>query len=561
MGRLWKTGQGPLLAVLAIALLCEAGWALQTGLDEERSAELRALIDEQIAADTPGYAVGVVIDDEIVFTHYAGLALLDTPTPIDARTRFNIASVAKQYTALMVLDLAHAGRVSLSQDVRTYLPDALPGIEATITLEHLITHTSGIRDVYDLLFITNATWYETDFDNQAAMTLLAAQTGLNFTPGAEHQYSNSNYILLAELISAVTGEPFHAYATAFLHQRGMTDTSVRRRAGVVVPRLARAYADWGSGWLEFPDIANTQGDGFVFATLPDQLAWERQVWGHDVTLPEALIAQSQRPLEGVSYQGYGYGVEFGRYRGLETVFHEGATGSYNAYTVRFPGSKTSIVTMGNTGQVNAVNLAYQLAQIILADAFVDAPASYPAGPERLDAFTGIDEFVGLYQLDSGTRMRLVSREGALFREIEWREPVRMIYEQANMFRYETSPELKLVLTRSEQGVPELALYAPTQPPQFGVWIEPAPQTPDYAASVEGVFYNPETRTEIILEHVQGAEYTMIKNDRPRTLELIGRDYLVWNDYQIRVLRDETGRANGLNVDRNRARNVRFDRRD
>ncbi|MEM9233754.1 MAG: serine hydrolase domain-containing protein, partial [Pseudomonadota bacterium] len=91
-------------------------------MDNETATSIRNLVDELIEDGAPGYAVGVVIDDRIVFSHYAGLANLDTPTPIDARSRFNIASVAKQFTALMILDLVESGQVDLSEDFRTYLP-------------------------------------------------------------------------------------------------------------------------------------------------------------------------------------------------------------------------------------------------------------------------------------------------------------------------------------------------------------------------------------------------------------------------------------------------------
>ena len=265
------------LAIVTTALSVSFGAAADpAGLDAGSASSIRDLMDELIGENEPGYAVGVVIDDQVVFSHYAGLALLDTPTPIDERTRFNIASVAKQYTALMILDLAKSGRLDTTKDFRTYLPDAMPEVERRISVNQLLTHTSGIRDVYDLLFLTNATWYETDFSNRTAQELLDSQVDLNFPPGSEHQYSNSNYILLAEIIEEVTGEPFHSYATSFLNARGMENSSVRRRQGEVIPRLARAYTDWGSGWIEFPDIASTQGDGYLYSTLPDQLRWETQ---------------------------------------------------------------------------------------------------------------------------------------------------------------------------------------------------------------------------------------------------------------------------------------------
>lgn len=532
----------------------------QVSIDPAQKAAIIERIDELITEDDPGYAVGVVINGRVVFEHYAGLALLDTPTPIDAQTRFNIASVAKQYTALMVLDLVKADQIDLSEDFRTYLPDALPNVEQTITVAQLLTHTSGIRDVYDLYFLTNATWYETEFTNRTAMGLLNNQTGLNFEPGSSHLYSNSNYILLAELIGEVTGQPFHAYADDFLKARGMERSTVRRRYGVVVPRLARAYGDYGSGWLQDADIANTNGDGFMYATLQDQLFWEAQVWGNAATLSPDVITASQGSVEGIDHADYGYGLEFGFYRGLPITFHEGATGSYNAYTLRFPEQNVSIITMGNTRQVNAVSLARDVAEIVLQGQFTDQ-ARYPTGPETLGSLGQIEDFTGLYELEDGTFVELVSRDGELYREIEWYEPVRLVYEKGNVFYYETDPTLKLALTTSDKGEMAFTLYSPNQKPQFAMEVSDIPTEEGYSQSVEGIFYNEETETEIILRHAEDDKFTMIKNDRPRTLKLVGRDYLVWNSYRISVLRDDSGRANGLSVDRGRIRNVAFERLD
>ncbi|WP_412546330.1 serine hydrolase domain-containing protein [Maricaulis sp. MIT060901] len=529
-------------------------------LQDDAVQAISRLVEEMVEPGQPGAGVGIVLGGDVVFSHYAGLANLDTPTPIDASTRFNIASVAKQYTALMVLELAQSGRVDLSQDFRTYLPGVMEGIDPPISVGQLINHTSGIRDVYDLYFITNATWYETDFDNRTALTLLNRQVALNFEPGTDYRYSNSNYILLAELVSAVVDEPFHVYATRFLSERGLGDSSIRRRYGVVIPRLARAYGNYGSGWLEDADIANTQGDGFMYASLPDLLRWETQIWGADRSLPDDLIEMSQRPIEGLSNPAYGYGLEFGFYRGARTVFHEGATGSYNTHVLRFPDFQASIVVVSNNRNISAVALAVRTANLAFDNVFTDA-ATYPAGPDVISDIGSLDGFLGLYELDSGTFVRLVSRDGDLFREIEWREPVRLIPEADNLYHYETNPNLRLTLTQSAEGRRGFALYAPSQSPQFAQQVPPTPDEETYPASIEGRYFNAETETEIILQHTADGEYVMVKNDRPRTLQLVGRDYLTWNDYRIRVVRDGRGLSTGLTVDRNRVRNLDFPRQD
>lgn len=546
-------------AVTLVALTPVLAQATQPSIDDDTARSLRALIDEQIADDEPGYAVGVVIDDTIAFTHYAGLALLDTPTPIAPRTRFNIASVAKQYTALMVLDLAASGQIDLSEDFRTYLPDAMARVEDEVTIAQLITHTAGVRDAGDLFAITNENWYEYDFNNRFVRRLLDRQTAVNFEPGTEYEYSNSNYHLLADLVAAVSGQSFPDYANAFFAARGMNDTMVRRTYGTIVPYMARAYGNWSGNWAQNSDIANTYGDGFIFTTLPDQLIWETQIWGHNQTLPAGTIAESQSTVEGVDYDGYGYGLVLSRYRGLQIVSHNGSTGGYNAHTRRFPEHRVSIVTMGNTNGVDPQGLANQIADLILEGRFNDTEQVYPSGPEGVGPFDGFEPYLGLYVLEGNLSFRLTTRQGELYREIEGRDPVRMVYETANIFHYETIPELRLVLTRGEDGVPQMALYSASQPPQFGRWVEEAPEGDAYRESLQGRYFNEETYTEIILRHDGGDSFTMIKNRRPRGIELVRRDGLSGRGYDVDILRDAEGRITAMRADRGAARNMIFTR--
>lgn len=519
---------------------------------------LADLIDEAVGPDAPGVAVGVVQDGEIVISHAAGLADLSNPTPLTVRSRFNIASNAKQFTALMILELAEAGRVDLSEDFRTYLPDAMPDVLERITVEQLLGHTSGVRDIYDLWALTGVTWYERPYSNRDAMALLNRQTALNFAPGSQYGYSNSNYILLAELIARVTDQRFHAHARAFFDARGMQATGVKRRYGVVVPDLARAYGNW-DGWLEDPALANLQGDGFLFSTLEDQLHWERQVQGAAPSLSRDLIDRSQGPIPGSAHADYGYGLEFGVYRGLPITFHVGSTGGYNAYTLRFPAQKTSIVVMGNTTKVGVVQLGQQVADLVLEGAFGETQP-FPDGPETVNPDHDRQSALGFYEFDSGTLVRIVEREGDIYREIEGVDPVRLIAEGGNVYRYESNPGLRVAFETTADGRRRFDLFAAFQATQGAVQIDETPEGDAYRQSLEGRFINAETGTIIELHHVAGDEFEMIKNGRSRTAALIAPDYLAWNNYRIRVERSG-GRAQALSVDNNRIRSVAFARMD
>src|SRR5690348_14785242 len=144
---------------------------------------------------SPGAAVAVVKSGEIVYKHGYGLANLEYDIPITPATVFHVASVSKQFTAMAILLLEQQGRLSLDDDIRKYLPE-MADFGATITLRHLLNHTSGLRDQWDL--VSMAGWRMDDVITQRQLlSMLFHQKELNFQPGAEHLYCNSGFTLLA----------------------------------------------------------------------------------------------------------------------------------------------------------------------------------------------------------------------------------------------------------------------------------------------------------------------------------------------------------------------------
>src|SRR5438132_578380 len=164
--------------------------------------------------DSPGCALAVVRDGEIVYHRGYGLANLEYEIPITPATIFHVASVSKQFTAMAVLLLAQEDKLSLEDDIRQHVPE-VPDFGKTITLRHLIHHTSGLRDQWDLLRL--AGWRMDDVITEGdILSLVRRQKELNFPPGAEHLYCNTGYTLLALAVQRVTGQSLRDYAEASL---------------------------------------------------------------------------------------------------------------------------------------------------------------------------------------------------------------------------------------------------------------------------------------------------------------------------------------------------------
>ena len=335
-----------------------------------------------VSPGSPGVAVGIVQNGKIIYENYAGLADLETEVPIDGNTRFNIASNAKQFTAICVLQLAEQGLLSLSDDIRKYLPELYQDIKDPITITHLINHSSGIREVGRLWSLQGITWWKQTLTNTDAFQLLQQQKSLNFRPGSRHLYCNSNYLLLTEIITRVSKVSFLEFSNRLFAELGMNETAFLADHTLTVPNLAKPYFNFDT-WKGYEWLSDLHGDGALFSSLSDQLKWEAIVQNRESKgLSTDLLAKSQQSIAGSSIATYGFGLELEDVRGLPCRLHHGSTGAWKASTVRLPTENLSVVVLTNSGASWPPSLVLQCAEVILGtDKF---PAtSFPLQPEKI----------------------------------------------------------------------------------------------------------------------------------------------------------------------------------
>ena len=537
-----------------ILLLIHVNLVAQSSLDFD-AKKVTDLLYQFAKDDTPGMAVGIVSDGQIVYEKYLGYANMEHQVKVNERTRFNIASNAKQFTALCILILVEEGKLSLEDDIRTYLPNLYKDIEEPITVSQLITHTSGVRDYCNLLALTSKTWWKQFIDNGDAMDLILGQTDLNFAPGSEFMYSNSNYIIMTEIIKQVSGMEFSAYAKDLFVKLGMNSTEFLSNYMAIVPNKARPYGNWGS-WSEEPIITEVHGDGALYTNLGDQLSWEQIVQVNDGSiLVKESIEESQRPLASSIDNSYGYGLEFGRYGGLDFTFHNGSTAAYNATFLRFPSKKVSIVIMSNNRSVPTNYLAQLIADYILKLPSDSAP--YPFMPDVVEAVKDKQVLLGVYQSQvDESIIKVVEREGDLYREIYRGEAVKLIQEDGGQFKYEQrSSRINFTnIGKENQG---FTFYLAGLKPEPYRKITSSDLADFDRKEIRGIFYNPETKTEITIDFVDGDTYSISKNGRVRDAQLILADHLRMGSYLIKVIRNDQYKVVGLNVRNDRIKNVMF----
>ncbi|MGH7504702.1 MAG: serine hydrolase domain-containing protein, partial [Longimicrobiales bacterium] len=338
-------------SVLAAALIAFAptGLVAQHG-DTARAAQVDAVFAEWQRPGSPGGAVVVVRNGEIVYEAGYGTADLDHELPIGPGTVFEIASMSKQFTAFAVALLVEDGVLSLDDPVREWMPELPADVYDPVTLRHLVHHTGGVRDWVELLWL--AGWRFDDVIAVADILELAKrQRALNFPPGSEERYSNTGYTLLAETVGRATGGTFRE----FMHERvfvplGMKDTHVHDDHTEIVAHRARSYEPReGGGWMLLVDNTMGVGSGSVFTTVHDLAQWLRNL--EEGTVGGSAVGARMRErftLTGGDTIDYAFGLSHGEYRGLPTLGHGGSWRGYRTNLLTFPEQHLGIVVLGNS---------------------------------------------------------------------------------------------------------------------------------------------------------------------------------------------------------------------
>ena len=359
---------------------------------------------------TPGCSVGVDLDGRSVLEKGFGMADLERGTANRHDTIFEAGSVSKQFTAAAVLLLARDGKLSLDDPIQKYLPE-LPDYGAAVTIRHLLTHTSGLRDWGSVAGIGG--WPRTTrvYTHAHVLDILSRQRALNFVPGSRWSYSNSGFNLAAMLVARVSGMSFSEFTRQRLfNPLGMTSTSWRDDHTRIVPGRALAYEREDDGYhLDLP-FENVYGNGGLLTTVGDLLKWTRN-FQSPVVGDAAFVREQTTPgrfSDGRAHD-YGLGVWVGTYRGLREVRHSGSTAGYRAYLTTFPDARASVAVLCNAADAAAEALTYKVVDAVLASSL--EPRKPTAGTHALTEAEAL-AITGLYRHAITSVPTRIVRDGA-----------------------------------------------------------------------------------------------------------------------------------------------------
>lgn len=359
------------LATAALLTTLAGHLPAQAALPDSTARKIDAVF-ARYTPDGPGCVVGVFQNGKIAYARGYGLANIEYGVPLTPATPMIMGSVSKQFTAAAIALLAEDGKLSLDDDVRRYLPE-LADYKRTITIRHLVHHTSGLRDWWALV---DAAGMRPDDGYAVAdvLELAVRQRDLNFDPGAEYNYSNTGYILLGIIVQRVTGKSLREFtAERIFKPLGMSVSHFHDDHNEPVTGRAFAYSPVpGKPGTWTINVWNNDlvGQGGLMTTMEELQKWDENFYTGQVGGPRFLARQlEQGKLNDGKTISYAFGLQIGSYRGLPMVEHSGSTGGYRTDIARFPSAHTSVATMCNVSTANAAAHALRVADVVLADRF------------------------------------------------------------------------------------------------------------------------------------------------------------------------------------------------
>ena len=523
------------------------------------SDALSARIDPIFAAaqrpGSPGCAVGASRDGRVLYTHGYGLANLEYDVPITAASIFESGSVAKQFTAAAIVLLAQDGKLSLDDDIRKYLPE-VPDFGETIRIRHLLTHTSGLRDQWELLGIEGRGPGTQVHSPATTLDLVAHQKALNFPPGTEYSYSNTGYALAGVIVQRVSGQTLDAFTQARLFKPlGMTHTRWRDDFTDVVKGRTTAYSGNAErGFHTDMSFTNMIGNGGLLTTVGDLLLWNENFFNPRVggqafvdTMQTRMVLRNGRRIT------YALGLEVSTYDGVPEVSHSGSTAGYRTFLARYPEQHVSVAVLCNVGIANPVLYGRRVADLLIEKPKAAAQSGAPA--ITLTA-AQVERWAGTYVNPRTDRAyTLVVRNGALVNEDAPRSAIEA--RSPNAFRLASGTTLAF-----DGTAPSRTLMLVTPDGDSARLMEaPRPSlTNERLADYAGTYASEELDVQLTVA-VQGGRLVLQRREaEDAPLRPVYADDFASPVGSLRFTRDASGRVTGFGIYNGRIRNVRFTRR-
>ena len=550
-----------LLLIFVLTIAVQSCKQKETEIQKEKVDEIFAPWDNR---STPGAAVAIVQDGKILYKKGYGIANLEYDTPITPTSIFHIASVSKQFTVFSILLLEKQGKLSLDDDIRKYIPE-VPDFGKTITLRHLASHTSGLRDQWNLLVM--AGWrFDDVITKEHVLKLVRKQKELNFNPGEEFLYCNTGFTLLAEIVSRVSDMSFAEFTKAHIFKPlEMNNTLFYDDHEKIVRNRAYSYHTDSTGFkksvLNYANVGATS----LFTTVEDLSMWSMNFSNIKVG-DSTIINKMNTPatLNNGKTFGGALGQFVGKYKGLNEIQHGGADAGYRSYLTRFPDENLSVIVFSNAAEFNPGSIAHSVADIYLNNKIKVEPKKEEAKEESTSealtvAQNTVANYIGDFELQPGFIITISENDEQLYVQATGQPIVLLTPVSTTEFKV-TGVEARIEFIPNEgERIKSIKLHQGGQIME-AARVEEFDKTAVNLSDFAGDFYSEELSTTYnftVVDHSLVVKHSRLSDFKlnPTKKDMFTGD--VWYFGQVEFIRDSNNRITGCNVSNGRVRNLYF----
>ena len=525
----------------------------------QRQTDTLARVDslfQSITPTGPGCAVSIIRDGKVIFEKGYGMANLEYDIPIGTRTVFDLASVSKQFTGYAISTLIQEGKISPEDEIHRYLPE-LPQLGYPITVRNLIHHTSGLRDWPETLHA--AGWrFDDAFAFSDILHMVKEQRELDFAPGSQFSYSNTGYNMLAEIVRKVSNQSLRQWEEEHIFKPlGMNSTEVMEDYGKIVRQRAVSYYPDGNNFRTVVGALVAYGSSSTFSSIEDLNKWVIFFTGALRSNDPVVTRMLEGDVLGNNGKvGYGYGLQVRKYKGVNTISHDGSWQGYRTLILHFPDDGLSLVLLSNNGYFNPTDYGYRIAHIFLGDRLaLDPPRENLSGLPTVKEDTLLArKYTGTFQLGPGWYVTFTLENGSLM-------------VQANgEAKFPTQPKSDSVywvpaygsafhFIGNAKGEFDKVKYRTILASRIAPLLPDASQLPQFAGS----YYSSELETtyrlsvgnnQLILHHMR-------LGDLPLSPDIVQRDQFSSDVGLIKFTRDPAGVITGFSMSGGRMKHMKF----
>ena len=422
----------------------------------KESQEIDTFFKQLFKQNVPGGAIGIIKDGELMYSKGYGIADLEHDIKINSSSVFNTCSISKEFVSFSLLLLEEQGKLNLDDTVQTYLPD-FPEYDAPLTIRHFINHTSGIRDVKELIHLKGKNIFD-NLEPEEVYTLIKHQKALEFSPGDKFAWSNSDYFILSMIIEKVSGQSLKTFTQEHIFgPLGMKNTLFYDDNTDLIKNRVFSYNKKNAedGFDNVIMRFHLVGSFGAYSTIEDLFLWDQNFYNNKLGKGGQKIIKNMHEeglLNNGESSGYAHSMTINNYKGLKTVGHGGSFAGYRSVILRFPDEKVSVIILANRGDAEPWVLAYHVADVLLKEKFIAVSKkteTKTVNPEitPIKEKFSLAQITGNYEREPGSLFKFSIKNDSLQLVAWWsNEPLMLINTEGNTYKEANNPSLQFIFS-------------------------------------------------------------------------------------------------------------------